>query len=387
MDYSWSFEISFLIFLFIVFISQAISTITKGKLPMPLTFGLIFIVGFAMGILPKDMILSSNMIAVGTIAFNVLVIHSGTMLKIGFVAKNKNRALLCICMTALATIAAFLLSPIIGRDLALLSPGAVVGGGASCAIGSRWVLDVNPSISVFPWLIFMAQGLFSAPILSWALKKEADLTLANLPENLTPPRPFSREMPIDKIPNSFKTTAYYLLTIMLVAVFNKFLHATILSSFDINLNITGLLFGIILGNIGFMDTAPLQKADSFGLLLLGLMGLMANTMANTPIYAITALLLPLAIVMIVSVAVLFFGSVFLSKKLGLSKYEGIILSINSITGFAMNEMLIQHATKHIEDEHKKIFVKAKLGPIMGMPTGLISNGLSIVLIGVLVSLI
>ena len=73
---TWSFALSFLVFLLIVFISEATAARLRYFLSMPLLFGAIFFAGFALGWLPQDMLVSSNMVSVGTIAFNVLVIHS-----------------------------------------------------------------------------------------------------------------------------------------------------------------------------------------------------------------------------------------------------------------------------------------------------------------------
>ena len=67
---------------------------------LPLIYGVIFIIGFATGNLPKDMLLSANMIAVGTIAYNVLVVHSGTMINFRR-AKKKETLLSLISLAAL----------------------------------------------------------------------------------------------------------------------------------------------------------------------------------------------------------------------------------------------------------------------------------------------
>ena len=172
--YTWSFAQSFLIFLMIVFASQSLAAWLRSLVPMPLFFGVFFAGGFALGWLPRDLLLASDMVAVGTIAFNVLVIHSGTMVDLALVRVKRKEALTAVGSALVMTAVLLLvLPPLIGGDLALLAPGAVVGGGASCAIGSRWVSGIRPDISFFPWMIFMFQGLFSVPVVTWALKKES----------------------------------------------------------------------------------------------------------------------------------------------------------------------------------------------------------------------
>ena len=99
-EYTWAFDKCFLVFLGIAFLSMTIATKIRSMIPMPLIYGVIFIIGFATGNLPKDMLLSANMIAVGTIAYNVLVVHSGTMINFRMLRAKKKETLLSLISLA-----------------------------------------------------------------------------------------------------------------------------------------------------------------------------------------------------------------------------------------------------------------------------------------------
>ncbi|MEI3521984.1 MAG: hypothetical protein V8Q40_13560 [Anaerosacchariphilus sp.] len=99
-EYTWAFDKSFLVFPGIAFLSMTIATKIRSMIPMPLIYGVIFIIGFATGNLPKDMLLSANMIAVGTIAYNVLVVHSGTMINFRMLRAKKKETLLSLISLA-----------------------------------------------------------------------------------------------------------------------------------------------------------------------------------------------------------------------------------------------------------------------------------------------
>lgn len=431
-EYTWAFDRSFLVFLLIAFVSMAIAEKLKSMIPMPLIYGVLFAIGFGTGILPKDMLLSANMIAVGTIAFNVLVIHSGTMINFKMLKAKKKEALICIAASlALIVIVGFGLTPILGKGLAFLSPGSVIGGGASCAIASRWVLDKNPAISVFPWLIFMFQGLFSVPVVTWALKREGKALSAefrarmsqgagqenaagNIPGGpgnaagnhpggspmngaagtANPGVPGNGQNPAasqggkvpfcERIPAKYKSTAYYLGIIMIVTVINNLLHGTVLAGMNINPNITALLFGCILGSLGFMDKAPLFKADSFGLLLLGLMGLMANTIANCPWQGLVSFIPPLILVFVVSTIVLVICGIVGAKICGFRAERGIALTMNCMMGFPVNDMLVNNAAAVGESEAEKGYIKSQIGPVLGIGTMLISNAVSVLIVSLMV---
>ena len=95
-EYTWAFDRSFLVFLLIAFTSMALAEKLRSLIPMPFIYGVIFILGFAFDLLPKDLLLSANMIAVGTIAFNVLVVHSGTMVNFRLLRDRWRETLLCL---------------------------------------------------------------------------------------------------------------------------------------------------------------------------------------------------------------------------------------------------------------------------------------------------
>lgn len=402
-EYTWAFDQSFLVFLAIAFVSIALAEKVRSLIPMPLIYGVLFAAGFAVNALPKDMLVSANMIAAGTIAFNVLVIHSGTMINIRMLIARKQEALLCIVSALVLVLGAGIgLMPVLGRGLAMVSPGSVIGGGASCAIASRWVLDKNPAISVFPWLIFMFQGLFSVPVVTWALKREsrrlvkdfregkqagsgkgpdgqAGRGAAGAPDKAGQKKPFC-----ERIPANYKSTAYYLGIIMIVTVFNNFLSNHLLAGLNINPNLTALIFGCILGSIGLMDKAPLFKSDSYGLLILGLMGLMANTLAGYSWKELIAFLPPLLLVFVVSTALLILCGVVGAKICHFSPEHGIALTMNSMMGFPVNGMLTEQAAAVGENEAERGYIKSQIGPVLGMGTMLISNAVSIVIVSVMV---
>lgn len=401
-EYTWAFDKSFLVFLLIAFAAMALAQKLRSLIPMPLIYGIIFIIGFGTGVLPKDMLLSANMVAVGTIAFNVLVVHSGTMVNFPLLRARWKETLLCLgAFLILIAVNLLVLTPVLGRGLAFLSPGSVVGGGASCAIASRWVSQSHPELAVFPWLIFMLQGLFCVPVVTWALKKESQRLLAgcremgkqkkkdgkmtargNIGKKTVPES--KRKALCSRIPDVYKTTPYFLGSIMIATVLNNLLQNTVLSGVNINPNITGLLLGILFGSLGLMDKAPLFRSDSYGLLILGLMGLMANTLANTPWQAIAGYIPALLLVFVLSSAVLLLCAAAGVKLLGMSRYRAVILLMNCMMGFPVNDMLLGQAAALGTTEQERGFLKSELGPALGIGTMLISNGLSILAVGILV---
>ena len=394
---NWSFEISFLVFLIIVFLSQGIATRLRSLIPMPLILGIFSILGFWTGVLPRDFIEKSNMIVVGTIAYNLLVINGGTMVNIGFIKRYWKNSIICVVSALVIWIVIGLgMQGIIGREIALLSSGTLMGGGATCAIASYMVMGNKPEIAVYPWIIFMFQGLFAIPIINWALKKEAMILLKNF-SNDNPSKIVMRDLNFkgegpnnktkicDRIPKDYKTTAYYLGLIMLINLANKLVN--IKFNLIINQNATALLAGFFVSQIGLIDVGPLHKSDSFGLLLLGLMGLMINTLARNPIGNIIRLLKPMLLVFIVSIIILLILSFIFSRLYRLSIYGIIAMNLNCLVGFPVNRLLVKNAASAVELDEARTYIEDKLLPLLNIGTILIVNTISIIIISVTVNFI
>lgn len=387
---SWTFEFSLMIFLIIVFASQAISIKTRSRISLPFSLGIICIIGFVTGLFPPEFIEKSKMKDVGFIAFNVLIIHSGTMLDFKKLKMEKRSVTICCSAVLLLILAVgFGLAPFIGKELALISVGPIIGGGAACAIASISISSIRPDFMVYPWMIFMFQGFFGIPLCSWAIKKES-IGLLDKYRNCSyevacgfePDASFTKEKDklCDKIPKQYKTTAYYLGFLMIISVFNRWLYIAFFAKLGIHITITALIFGIILGQLGIIDKKPLLKSDSMGFLMLGLIALMGNTLAKTPLFNILSLILPVLIVFIVATSILVMVGVISSKVFGFSIYKGIALTVNCMVGYPANAILVQEAIEYltVNDEERQ-FLKLNLMPPLMAGFMLIVNIISIFL--------
>ncbi|WP_312698941.1 hypothetical protein [Sedimentibacter sp.] len=392
---SWSLEISLLFFLIIVFLSQLIATKLSSYIPMPLVLGIISIIGFATGLVPKDVIEKSNMIAVGTIAYNMFVVNSGSMIDLKFIRRFKIESIICL----VSSLAIFLIVGIgmrgaIGKELALLSSGAVIGGGATCAIASYVVMGIKPELAVYPWMIFMFQGLFAVPAISWALKKEAAVCVNDFRSRNTGVAAFAaptigfgtdQTKLYNKVNNRYKTTAYYLAIVMAINVLNKYVHSKL--NIGINQNATALLAGFLFSQTGLIEAGPLHKSDSFGLLLLGLMGLMVNTLSKNPLGNILRLIPPMIVMFLVSMAVLTITAIVFSKIYKVSPYGRIAMNLNCIMGFPVNKLLVERAARIGETNEEKEYISMKLSPLINIGTMLVVNTISIIITAFAVKLI
>jgi hypothetical protein len=339
----WSFELSLTIFLIISAVSVAIMIATKSRLSLPFVFGVIIIAGFAFNIFPKDFAIKTKLLEVGTIAFNVLIIHAGTMFDFSKIKLNKNAFIIAITsVIVMSIVVIFGLGPIFGWELALLAPASMLGTGATNAIASIGILKTMPQLSAFPWLLFMFQGFFGLPIYAVMLKKikgKSDDGLISKDEvevETTIKKAFH-----EKIPDKYKSTGYYLGILMILSLLNRWFYNWALADLGISINLTALIIGMVIGQLGLIERAPLKKSDSFGLLMLGLMCLMAQSFANIPIQGVLGLMIPVIVCFIVCTLSLCIVGLALSKKLGFKKHMGVAIAISCMVPMPTNSIIIR----------------------------------------------
>ncbi len=360
---AWTFETGLAAFLLAAFAAQAIAAATGSRVSLQLALGAICVLGLAAGLLPPDFVEKSRMKEVGTIAFNVLIVHTGASLDFRALARERKAAALVLGSIALMAAASFLaLAPVVGRDLAAASPGPVVGGGAACAIASVALGRARPGLAAYPWLVFMFQGLAGAPILAWALRRDRSRR-AERPDNAmrdgvaqrvarndvagagaeaSPPggdASSGAAGPAARIPARLKGPAYYLGSLMLVSLLNRRLSALVFARIGLGMTLTALLFGIALGRLGLLEREPLAKSDSMGLLMLGLMALMADALAGTPLPALAGLVPAALAATAAGAALLCALGAAGGAALGLGPWRGVALAAGCMASLPANLLL------------------------------------------------
>ncbi|MCK8060629.1 MULTISPECIES: hypothetical protein [unclassified Fusibacter] len=370
---TYTFEVALTVFLVMVIISQLIAGMTKMRLGLPLVLGVLGVVGFHYGWIPKDIAELSNMKAVGFIAFNVLVIHSGTAIDRSDFRRYKREFAFLLSVVALSLMAVYMVSAVIfTKEIALIALGPVFGGGATAAITSVASLATHKELSAIPWLIFMLQSAVAIPILEIVLKKAMQetntLNCSKFEVNE------EKNALIDRIPTHMKSPAYYLGGILVFSLVAKWIHLKLFAGIGIHFAVVALFSGALLGHFGILDKKPLARADSYGLLLLGLMSLLLETLANTPLKAIIGLLIPVIVILLVAVMSLAICAVILAPLFGIKTYHSLAIGLACMIGFPSVDYLLNK--RGLKNEE---FIR--------LTNPWIINGLSIMIGGIVAALL
>jgi len=388
---SWSFEASLFAFLAIAFASQALAAATKGRLSLPFVLGVLCAAGFALGLLPADIASKSRMRDVGFIAFTVLVVHSGTLVDPRALRARKGAARTGLaCLAALGLALGLGLAPLIGREAALFSIGPAFGGGAACAIASNAAQRRLPGIAALPWVIFMFQGFFGLPLLAVALRKEVARLKASLKASPEPGAattkaagPGRRLSLCERLPKAFRGPAFYLASLMLVALLNRALYGAFLARFGLHPALSALALGFAFARLGLLEPDPLSKTESMGLLMLGLMALMAEALAATP-PAVLLSLAPLALLALAVATLVALGVGTLAGRLsGKGSARGVVVAASCMIGLPPATVVARGMLRGLEpDERRRSALEAELLPDIDVASTAVTSVAAIALAGI-----
>lgn len=384
----WSFEFNLMLFCVIVLIAEVISKKTSSRIPSVFLVGVIFMILFVGKVIPKDFIDNSYMELVGKITLTMLIINMGTTFDLAQIKKEWKTVLICLTVSlCLIVVVGFGLRPIIGKELALMSPGPVAGGGAAAAMVAAAIAQIKPQLASYPWLIFMLQGLIGFPLCSWAMRKELEAKKLSIEKNgyIKVSDQQSREGKArrlcDRVPHAYKSTAYYWSSLLVFAVLNIAFVKAISGVININTNVTAIILGVVLSQLGILERDPLGKSNSMGMLFLGLIASMANSFAMVGASELFAMVKPLVIVFAVSTLIMFVIGIVGAKVFKISKYRGIAIALNCYVGFPYNYMLCREAVEAMtEDEEKQKVLEDDL-----MPTMIVASLISVTLVSVIVA--
>lgn len=384
----WSFEFNLMLFCVIVLIAEVISKKTKARIPSVFLVGAIFMVLFVGKIIPSDFIDSSYMELVGRITLTMLIINMGTTFDLSQIKKEWKTVLVCLAVSlSLILVVGFALRPVIGRELAVMSPGPIAGGGAAAAMVAAAIAEIKPQLASYPWLIFMLQGLIGFPLCGWAMRRELQNKKmlmdkeGYVKDTIQQMKRTEKKRICDSVPQSYKSTAYYWTSLLIFAVLNIAVNKAFLGQFKINTNVTAIILGVALSHFGILEKDPLSKSNSMGMLFLGLIASMANSFAMVGAEELLAMIKPLVIVFAVSTLVMFIIGIIGAKVFKMSKYRGIAIALNCYVGFPYNYMLCKEAvTSMTNDAEKQKLLEEDL-----MPTMIVASLISVTLVSVIVA--
>lgn len=356
---------SFMIVLIVFALGDIVGKITKGKLSGMMVVMLLFLVGFLTKLIPADIIDQGGLTALSKLAIAMVLFNMGTTLNVKQLIEEWRTVLMAaLCMLA-SCLVMLLVSPIIGFDTVLVGMPVINGAAMATSLMASAAAEKGlATAAALCAVIYSVQKFVGAPIASAMGIRYGKKLLKAYREN---PAQFKKQETGNgasaKVSFANKHKEWYSANVMMALVAAGSWVAHILGDLTpINYSIWALLLGVVCAASGLVPTKPLQKSNSYGLMMVAVFGSIIpslakvslsdlGTMAFQTIVLFTAALIGVALV----------GWVLPTWKLVGDKDLAVGIGVEQFLGFPSNVVICREVGDAVgETPEEKAFIEDTL---------------------------
>ncbi|MDK9710638.1 hypothetical protein [Acidaminobacter sp.] len=390
----YGFELAFIIVIGIIFFSETISSMTKGKVPGLFLMTVITLIGY-WTILPLDVVPVSGMVAVKDITMMIILIHMGTLLEIDQLKREWRTVVTALAAVAGVVLVFMLLGSFVlpSANMAITAIAPLAGGMIAAILMSQALTNIGQTdLAVWPILLITLQGFIGMPVVAYMLRGEAsDLAKKlrggqEIVAHKLESQAAKKTKWIDKVPQKFRTPAFYFLILAILYTLNVALYNNVIVNIPyvklvLDKSIVSLIIGVVLGNLGILDKGVMTKTKSEGIMEISFYAFIMTFLVGAKVETIKALIVPLLIAFVLATTAIAILSVLVGKRIGYSARLSMAVGFNCFLGFPLNYLITKEAAMAVAEsaeEEEKIFDAL-------LPTMLIAGFVCVTIVSVLVA--
>ncbi|MCD8148769.1 MAG: hypothetical protein LUE92_04215 [Clostridiales bacterium] len=387
----------YLMIVVIVFaLGDIVGHFTKGKLSAMMIVMLLFLVGFLTGVFPSDIIDQAGLTQLANLAIAMVLFNMGTTINI----RQLIREWRTVCMAALCMVASCVLMlvaiPLIGADTVLI--GMPVINGAAMATSLMTAAATEKGLTTAAALcavIYSVQKLVGAPIASAMGLKYARKLVADFrtdPEaKMAAFQTKQTGITSDKVPFYEKHRDLYTANINIAIVcIGAWLARCLGDVTPVNYAIWALLLGSFSGIGGYVPPKPLQRSNSYGLLMIAIFGSIIPSLAAVSLSDLGTMAIQTIILFALAVLGIFIVSYLLpiGKWLVGDKDLAMGIGVEQFLGFPSNVVICREVAEAVgETPDEKTYIEDTLNVPYVVGGITVVTILSVLLAGFVISLL
>jgi len=375
-------------------IGDFLGVFTKARLSSVFVALMTFLVLFLCGVIPKDLIEQAGLTKLATMATPFLVFSMGSSINLTQMRKEWKVVIMSIIAMLVAVVSVMAVSPIIGRDAAIVSIPIVNGGIVATQIMTAAALEKGMGLAAaLGTLVFAVQKFVGTIPASYCGLKEANILAeqyrAKLAEGIDLLK--VEETAGDGAPKEKKVTfaqkydKYFTVYMTLgVAALVCYISSLIGKVTGISASIWCLLWGMLLNQLGLIPARILDKGKSQGLFMTATFCSLIPALAKIKLADLGGMAIDLVLVfgsVLVGIYVLMY-LLPLWKVVG-SRNLTVGIAMSQLLGFPATFLIVNEvATAVAKSENEKAYIVEKLTPAF-VVSGFVSvTTLSIIIAGV-----
>ena len=356
---------SFMIVLIVFALGDIVGKITKGKLSGMMVVMLLFLVGFLTKLIPADIIDQGGLTALSKLAIAMVLFNMGTTLNVKQLIEEWRTVLMAaLCMLA-SCLVMLLVSPIIGFDTMLVGMPVINGAAMATSLMASAAAEKGlATAAALCAVIYSVQKFVGAPIASAMGIRYGKKLLKAYREN---PAQFKKQETGNgasaKISFADKHKEWYSANVMMALVAAGSWVAHILGDLTpINYSIWALLLGVVCAASGLVPTKPLQKSNSYGLMMVAVFGSIIPSLAKVSLSDLGTMAFQTIVLFATAlIGVALVGWVLPTWKLVGDKDLAVGIGVEQFLGFPSNVVICREVGDAVgETPEEKAFIEDTL---------------------------
>lgn len=356
---------SFMVVLIVFALGDIVGKITKGKLSGMMVVMLLFLVGFLTKLIPADIIDQGGLTALSKLAIAMVLFNMGTTLNVKQLIEEWRTVLMAaLCMLA-SCLVMLLVSPIIGFDTMLVGMPVINGAAMATSLMASAAAEKGlATAAALCAVIYSVQKFVGAPIASAMGIRYGKKLLKAYREN---PAQFKKQETGNgasaKIFFADKHKEWYSANVMMALVAAGSWVAHILGDLTpINYSIWALLLGVVCAASGLVPTKPLQKSNSYGLMMVAVFGSIIPSLAKVSLSDLGTMAFQTIVLFAAAlIGVALVGWVLPTWKLVGDKDLAVGIGVEQFLGFPSNVVICREVGDAVgETPEEKAFIEDTL---------------------------
>ena len=356
---------SFMIVLIVFALGDIVGKITKGKLSGMMVVMLLFLVGFLTKLIPADIIDQGGLTALSKLAIAIVLFNMGTTLNVKQLIEEWRTVLMAaLCMLA-SCLVMLLVSPIIGFDTMLVGMPVINGAAMATSLMASAAAEKGlATAAALCAVIYSVQKFVGAPIASAMGIRYGKKLLKAYREN---PTQFQKQETgkgaSAKVFFADKHKEWYSANVMMALVAAGSWVAHILGDLTpINYSIWALLLGVVCAASGLVPTKPLQKSNSYGLMMVAVFGSIIPSLAKVSLSDLGTMAFQTIVLFAAAlIGVALVGWVLPTWKLVGDKDLAVGIGVEQFLGFPSNVVICREVGDAVgETPEEKAFIEDTL---------------------------
>ena len=356
---------SFMIVLIVFALGDIVGKITKGKLSGMMVVMLLFLVGFLTKLFPADIIDQGGLTALSKLAIAIVLFNMGTTLNVKQLIEEWRTVLVAaLCMLA-SCLVMLLVSPVIGFDTVLVGMPVINGAAMATSLMASAAAEKGlATAAALCAVIYSVQKFVGAPIASAMGIRYGKKLLKAYREN---PAQFKKQETGNgasaKVSFADKHKEWYSANVMMALVAAGSWVAHILGDLTpINYSIWALLLGVVCAASGLVPTKPLQKSNSYGLMMVAVFGSIIPSLAKVSLSDLGTMAFQTIVLFAAAlIGVALVGWVLPTWKLVGDKDLAVGIGVEQFLGFPSNVVICREVGDAVgETPEEKAFIEDTL---------------------------